>query len=180
MSKLKRGLWKGFCVAVAVPALMVLAMPVRALMLENGGQNAAVPPDAAMVKGSVTSLGSLPLPDVTVKGIDAVGNVLAMAKTGPDGQFSMQVPASAGKVVVVPEGGTGTTTTVKAGGYSEVKATVPPQQVLGSEQAGWWSGLGTTSKAALLAAPIAGSAAIGFAVADNGSTTTRLASPIIP
>ena len=54
MSRFKTGLWKGLLVAVVVPVLMVLAMPVRALMLDKSESSPTPSADTALVSGSVT------------------------------------------------------------------------------------------------------------------------------
>lgn len=179
MSKLKSGLWKGICVAVVVPVLMALAMPVRALVLDtNGIAEEAVPWDKAVVTGQVTSLDSLPLPDVTVTGMDADGNVLAMATTGPNGEFAMELPANAGRVVVLPAGGVPAMAVVKAGGAVQVNGNVPAENVIGHTKPGWWAGMGIASKAAIIGLPVAAAAGTGFAIANNGSS--HHASPVGP
>ena len=176
MSKFKSGLWKGICVAVVVPILMVLAVPVRAFVHDGAPQAPdAVSPDAAVVMGNVTSLDSVPLPDVTVTTFDEDGNVLAMATTGPDGEYAMEVPAAVGKVTVVPEGGSPKKMMIRAGGAVEVHGDVPAAKLMGDAQPGWWSGMSTTSKAAIVGLPVAASAGVGFALADDGSS--RQASP---
>jgi len=179
MSKFKSGLWKGICVAVVVPVLMVLAVPVRAFVGDGGaGAPDTVPPDSALVTGNITSLGSVPLPDVTVTTLDDEGNVLAMATTGPDGEYAMKVPAAVGKVTVVPEGGAPKRTVIQAGGAVEVDANVPANEVMGDTQPGWWAGMSTTSKAAIIGLPIAASAGAGFALSDSGGS--HQASPSMP
>jgi len=178
MSKFRTGLWKGLLVAVVVPVLMVLAMPVRALMLDKSESSAAPSPDTAVVTGNVTAFGSVPLPEVTVKGVDEKGTILAMATTNPEGEFVMRLPADAGRVVIVPEGGEPTETVAEAGGAVAVQSSVPANKVIGDTAPGWWGGLSTTSKAAVVGLPVA-AAGVGFAVAQ-GDDSTPLASPAEP
>ena len=183
MSKFKQGLWKGICVAVAVPALMALAMPVRALMLDGASEPKVVAsPDTAVVKGTITSFGSVPLPDVTVTGTDESGTVIAMAKTDANGQYAMEVPASVGKVLVAPEGGEATPTAVAAGGVTAVNGAVPAGKIVGEAgSAGWWAGLGATAKAAIIAVPAAAAATgAGVAISDANQSSTDDASPVAP
>lgn len=168
--------------AVAVPALMAVAMPVRALMLDGPAEHkAAVAPGSAMVKGTVTSFGSVPLPEVTVRGINEKGETIAMAKTGPNGEFAMEVPAAAGKVVVVPQGGEPATAVLKAGATTHVDGVVPASQIVGNAGPGWWAGLSTTSKVAIIAVPAA--AAVGgtaYAISNSSGGSSREASPVAP
>jgi len=179
MSQLRSSFVRGICVAVAVPVLMVIAMPVRALVLDNApAARAAVPPDAAVVKGNVLAFDSIPLPDITVTGYDESGKVIAMTTTGPNGEFTMDVPPGAGKVIVLPEGGTPVSANVEAGKISQVKSVVPAESIVGSKKPGWWSGLSTTSKAAILGVPAAAVASFGLAVADHDRS--RTASPYAP
>ncbi|NQT18850.1 MAG: carboxypeptidase regulatory-like domain-containing protein [Planctomycetes bacterium] len=176
---MRTGLWKGICVAVVVPVLMTLAMPVRALMLDTGALvEREVPSNTALVTGQVTSLDSLPLPDLAVAGMDSDGNVIAMATTGPDGGFAMELPADAGRVIVLPAGGVPSEVLVKAGGTVRVNGSVPAGKVIGGAKPGWWAGMSTTSKAALIALPMAGAAGAGFALTNDGST--QHASPVGP
>jgi len=155
---------------------MVLAVPVRAFV-DDGAPQApdVVSPDSAVVTGNVTALDSVPLPGVTVTTFDEDGNVLAMATTGPDGEYAMEVPAAVGKVTVVPEGGSTKKMMIRAGGVVEVNADVPAAEVMGDAQPGWWSGMSTTGKAAIIGLPIAASAGVGFALSDSGGS--RYASP---
>jgi hypothetical protein len=179
MSRLKSGLWKGICVAVVVPLLMALAMPVRAFVLDATDiAEEAVPSDTAVVTGQVTSFDSLPLPDVTVTGMDADGNVLAMTTTGPNGEFAMELPADAGRVIVLPAGGVPTEAIVKAGGAVQVNGNVPAEKVIGQTKSGWWAGMGTAGKAAIIGLPVAAGAVTGFAITNDGST--HHASPVGP
>ena len=180
MSRFKTGLLKGICVAVVVPVLMVLAMPMRALMNDGSPEAAGVPaPDKALLKGKVTALDSLPLPDVTVTGADEAGNIIAMTRTGPNGEFTMEVPANVGKATVVAAGGAPVETEVKAGGVVTVNGNVPAEKIIGNTRPGWWTGMNTTGKAAIIGLPIAASAAVGFALADDGGSL-RHASPVAP
>jgi len=178
MSRFKTGLWKGLLVAVVVPVLMVLAMPVRALMLDKSESSPTPSADTALVSGSVTAFGSVPLPEVTVKGVDQHGTILAMATTNPDGEFIMRLPADAGRVTVVADGAAPTQTVAKGGGAVAVKSTVPANKVIGDTAPGWWGGLSTTSKAAVIGLPVA-AAGVGYAVSDD-SSSTPLASPAEP
>ena len=182
MSKFKQGLWKGICVAVAVPALMALALPVRALMLDGAAEPKVVAsPDTAVVKGTVTSFGSVPLPDVTVTGTDESGAVIAMATTDANGQYAMEVPASAGTVMVAPEGGEAAAAPVIAGAATELDGAVPASSVVGDASgAGWWAGLGATSKAAIIAVPAVAVAGAGVAIANANESSARAASPVAP
>jgi len=187
MVKLKSGLWKGICVVLAVPALMALAMPVRALMLDGTpDQRTAASPETAVIEGTVSSFGSVPLPNVTVTGTDENGTVLALAQTDANGHYVLELPPTAENVTVTPQGGEPTDVDVVAGGTTQMNAAVPPSEIIGDPStAGWWSGLSTTSKAAIIGVPAA-AAVSGAAVAieENNSSSSsgeaREASPVAP
>jgi len=186
MVKLKSGLWKGICVILAVPALMALAMPVRALMLEgNPDQRTVASPETAVIEGTVSSFGTVPLPNVTVTGTDENGTVLALAQTDANGHYVLEIPSSAENVTVTAQGGESAEVDVLAGGTTQVNTAVPPSEIVGDPStAGWWSGLSTTSKAAIIGLPAA-AAVSGAAVAiennnDSSSGAPRPASPVAP
>jgi len=179
MSKLRTGLWKGICVAVVVPILMILAVPVRALVFDGGPQGAdEVSPDAAVISGSITSFDTVPLPDVMVTSMDGNGNVLATTTTGPNGEYAMEVPGAVGAVTVVAAGGAPSGTVIKPGAAVKIDGKVPADKVIGATKPGWWAGMATTSKAAIIGLPVAASAGAGFALSNSGSS--RHASPVTP
>ncbi|HUW32316.1 MAG TPA: carboxypeptidase-like regulatory domain-containing protein [Planctomycetota bacterium] len=186
MAKLKTGLWKGICVVLAVPALMALAMPVRALMLDgNPDQRIVASPETAVIEGTVSSFGSVPLLSVTVTGTDENGTVAAMAHTDANGRYVLEIPATAENVTVTPQGGGPAEVEIAAGGTTQLNATVPPSEIVGdSSTPGWWSGLSTTSKAAIIGIPAAAAVAGGgVAIENNNSSSSeapRPASPVAP
>jgi len=178
MSRRKYVTWKTICLAIMVPALMAMTVPVRAWIFDSGaGLKSEPAPGDDTLAWSTSKPRELPAEDKAAifdwtddVSLEAQAPEAEVAIAGADMTKVDVAPPSRSIVKPVPSG-------------------PPPEPKLStgsmfeSSTPGWWSGLSTTNKAALIGAPIGLGAGVGLAVSGDGSsshTVYREASPMEP